>query len=276
MDGSPFKADLLKGQVALISGGGTGINFTIARNLGLHGAKVAIIGRRKEVIEKSAASLQKEGIDAFGVQGDVRNYELCEKVVQNVVEKYGKLNILVNGAAGNFLCAPEDLSANGFKTVIEIDAVGTFHMSRAAFAELKKTKGVIINITATLHYGATAYQLHASAAKAAVDSITRSLGLEWGKYGIRTVGIAPGPIADTEGLERLSGGKPSDSTRAVPLGRLGRTQDIAFAALYLASTAGSYVNGHTLVVDGGTWLKAVPFVTEEVYAQIAAKRKSKL
>jgi len=276
MQESPFKADILRGKVALISGGGSGINFGIATTLGLHGAKVAIMGRRKPVLDKAVAELQGKGIDAVGIQGDVRKFDTCQHVVSEVVAKFGKIDILVNGAAGNFLCAPEDLSANGFKTVIEIDAIGTFHMSKAAFEELKKTKGSIVNISATLHYTATLYQIHASAAKAAVDSITRSLGLEWGKYGIRTNGIAPGPIADTEGMERLSGGNPADSAKIVPLQRMGKVTDIALATLYLTSSAGSYVNGHTIVVDGGSWLVSTPFVPEAVYEQIAAQRKAKL
>lgn len=273
---SPFKPTVLKGRVALISGGGSGINFGITRTLGLHGCKVAIMGRRKEVVDKAVAQLTSEGVEAFAVQGDVRKYETCQKVVADVVAKFGKIDILVNGAAGNFLCAPEDLSVNGFRTVIEIDTIGTFHMCKATFEELKKTKGTIINISATLHYTATHYQVHPSAAKAAVDSMTRSLGLEWGKYGIRTVGIAPGPIADTEGMQRLSGGNTESAASLVPLRRMGKIRDIALAALYLSSPAGSFVNGHTMVVDGGAWLSSIPFVPEEVYQHIAQERKSKL
>lgn len=273
---SPFKNDVLKGKVTLVSGGGSGINFGIARSLGLHGSKIAIMGRRKEVLDKSVTKLQKDGIDAFGVQGDVRKFDECEKVIASVVSKFGKLDILINGAAGNFLCAPEDLSVNGFKTVIEIDTIGTFHMSKAAFEQLKTNKGVILNISATLHYTATYYQLHASAAKAAVDSMTRSLAVEWGKYGIRTVGIAPGAIEDTEGMQRLSGGAGlEDLMKLNPLRRAGKIEDIAQAALYLTA-AGSYVNGHTIVVDGGSWLHTVPFVTDDLYAQLSAQRKSKL
>jgi len=273
---SPFKNDILKGKVTLVSGGGSGINFGIARSLGLHGSKIAIMGRRKEVLESSVAKLQKEGIDAFGVQGDVRKFPDCQNVVASVIAKFGKLDILVNGAAGNFLCAPEDLSVNGFKTVIEIDTIGTFHMSKASFESLKATKGVILNISATLHYTTTYYQIHASAAKAAVDSMTRSLAVEWGKYGIRSVGIAPGPIADTEGMSRLSGGANwEDYQKLIPLRRAGTVEDIAQAALYLTAI-GTYVTGHTIVVDGGSWLHSTSFVTDEAYAAISAQRKAKL
>jgi len=279
MSSALFKPDVLKGKVALISGGGTGINFGIARLLGAHGAKIVITGRRKEVLDKAVAQLSGEGITAFGTQGDVRNYETCAKVIAAAVEKFGKIDILVNGAAGNFLCAPEDLTPNGFKTVMEIDAFGTFNMSHAAFEALKKSKGTIINISATLHYTATHYQLHASAAKASVDSMTRSLALEWGKYGIRTNGIAPGPIADTEGMARLSGNEDKNLKEigtSTPLKRLGSVVDIAETALFLASPAASYISGQTIVVDGASCLYTVPFVTEEKYAQIAKARKSKL
>jgi len=275
MQGSPFKGDVLKGQVAFISGGGTGINYGITKTLGLHGCKVAIMGRRREVLDKAVAQLRSEGIEAFGVQGDVRKFDLCQNAIAQTIAKFGKIDILVNGAAGNFLCAPEDLSANGFKTVIEIDTIGTFHMCKAAFEELKKSKGVIINISATLHYTATRYQIHSSAAKAAVDSITRSLGLEWGRYGIRTVGIAPGPVSETEGLSRLSQGI-TDAENNIPLRRLGEIKDIAYTALYLSTSAASFINGSTIVVDGGAWLMTVSFVPEHVYEQIAAERKAKL
>jgi len=278
---SVFKKDILAGKVALISGGGTGINFGIAKALGQHGAKIALMGRRKEVLDKATAELSKEGISSIGVRGDVRNYADCQKVVAEVVAKFGKLDILVNGAAGNFLALAEDLSPNGFKTVMEIDTLGTFHMSKASFGPLKEHGGVIINISATLHYTASRYQIHASAAKAAIDSMTRNLALEWGKYGIRVVGIAPGPIADTEGYQRLSGGDDNPDVekvlaKVVPVGRLGRTHDIGQAALFLASPAGSYISAHTIVVDGGHYVYNLPYVPEEVYEAIAAQRKAKL
>ncbi|RWR88530.1 peroxisomal 2,4-dienoyl-CoA reductase [Cinnamomum micranthum f. kanehirae] len=246
---SPFKADILKGKVALLTGGGSGIGFELATQFGKHGAAaVAIMGRRKEVLDSAVSVLQSHGIQAIGFQGDVRKKEDAARVVDSTVEHFGRLDILVNGAAGNFLVPSEDLSPKGFRTVIDIDSVGTFTMCHAAFKYLKKgapgrgpsSGGVILNISATLHYTASWYQIQASAAKvcqnimlivassppsskpcpnyvgvcyhvhlcgiifcglfsmltllsfqqAAVDSITRSLALEWGTdYDIRVNGI---------------------------------------------------------------------------------------
>jgi len=253
---SPFAADLLKGKVALVTGGGTGINFGIAKAFGKHGASLAITGRRENVLAKACDSLQSEGIQVIGIRGDVRSAEDVARVVSETLKKYGKIDILINGAAGNFLCPAEDLSNNAFKTVIDIDLNGTFQVSRASFDALRASKGCIINISATLHYSATPWQTHASAAKAGVDSITRSLASEWGYYGIRVNGIAPGPIAATEGMARLSGGVPAEklnerAATIIPLGRVGTVEDIALSALYLASDRTSgFVSGCTLIVDG--------------------------
>jgi peroxisomal 2,4-dienoyl-CoA reductase len=164
---------------------------------------------------------------------------------------------VVNGAAGNFLCKAEDLSPNGFGAVVDIDLKGTFNVCRAAFAELKKNRGQILNISATLHYLGTPMQLHVSAAKAGVDALTRNLAVEWGHNGIRVNAIAPGPIADTEGMKRLVPEPIREKLRQkVPLGRLGLIKDIENAAVFLCSDAASYINGAVLVVDGGHWLAA--------------------
>jgi len=273
---SPFRIDLLKDHVALITGGGTGICFGIAQIFGRHGAKIAIMGRRQAVLDQACQQLKKEGIQAAGFVGDVRDGKVCQTVVDSVLKHYGKLDILINGAAGNFLCSAEELSANAFQQVIGIDLLGTFNMSKAAFLPLSASKGCIINISATLHYGATIYQTHASAAKAGVDSITRSLAIEWGKHGIRINGIAPGPIADTEGMKRLGAGVGEDAiSQKIPLGRFGTSHEIALAAVFLASkSASSYISGDTLVVDGASWLSRQSFVSPEMYSFISESRKS--
>ena len=181
--------------------------------------------------------------------------EEVEKAVAAAVEKFGKLDIVVNGAAGNFLCAAEELSPNGFGTVVDIDLKGTFNVCRAAFAHFKSARGQILNISATLHYTGTPLQIHVSAAKAGVDALTRQLAVEWGRYGIRSNAIAPGPIEDTEGMSRLVPEPVKEKLRrAIPLGRFGRIHDIEQAALFLCSDAASYINGAILVVDGGQWL----------------------
>ncbi|XP_057972410.1 peroxisomal 2,4-dienoyl-CoA reductase [(3E)-enoyl-CoA-producing]-like [Malania oleifera] len=284
---SPFKADILKGKVALLTGGGSGIGFEISLQLGKHGTSVAIMGRRKHVLDLAVANLQSLGIPAIGLEGDVRKQDDAVRVLESTIKHFGRLDILVNAAAGNFLVSAEDLSSNGFRTVIDIDSVGTFTMSHEALKYLKKggpgkdssDGGTIINISATLHYTATWYQIHVSAAKAAVDSITRSLALEWGTdYNIRVNGIAPGPIADTMGASKLA---PEEITPKFeeydPLFKLGEKWDIAMAALYLASDMGKYINGTTMVVDGGEWLSRPPWLSKDAVKQVsrAVERRSR-
>src|SRR5258706_4528467 len=193
--------------------------------------------------------------EAIAVAADVRHPEEVEQALAATVERFGKFDIVVNGAAGNFLCAAEELSPNGFGTVIEIDLKGSFNVCRAAFAELKKNRGQILNICATLHDLAQPLQLHVSSAKAGVDALTKNLAVEWGRYGIRVNAIAPGPIGDTEGMKRLVPEPIKEKLkRRIPLGRFGLIEDIENAAVFLCSDAASYINGAVIVVDGGHWL----------------------
>ena len=250
-----FAENILQGKVAFVTGGGTGITGGVARAFAEHGAKLAIISRNEENLIPQKQFIEENRGECFAVAADVRDYEAVENAVAKTVEHYGHIDIVVNGAAGNFLCAADQLSANGFGTVVDIDTKGTFNVCRAAFEELKKSKGQILNISATLHYLATPMQIHVAAGKAGVDAITRNLSAEWGRHGIRVNGIAPGPIEDTEGMKRLLIPKLKEKlTRKIPLGRFGRIVDIENAALFLASDAASYINGVTLVVDGGSWL----------------------
>jgi peroxisomal 2,4-dienoyl-CoA reductase len=188
-----------------------------------------------------------------GYAAAVRDPDAVAAVIARAVDRFGKLDTLVCGAAGNFLAPAAGLSPNAFKTVVDIDLVGTFHACKAAFEPLKAAgDAAIINITATLHYHGTPLQLHASSAKAGVDALTRNLAVEWGPLGIRVNGIAPGPIGDTEGMRRLAPGALGDKMRAmIPLGRFGAIDEIAQAAVYLASPAAAYITGTVLVVDGG-------------------------
>ncbi|KAK3143723.1 hypothetical protein QOZ80_4AG0304130 [Eleusine coracana subsp. coracana] len=270
---SPFRTDVVKGKVALITGGGSGIGFEIATQLARHGAHVAIMGRRREVLDKAVAVLRLQGLTAAGFDGDVRKQEDAARVLAATVEQFGKLDILVNGAAGNFLASPEDLTPKGFRTVLEIDTVGTYTMCHEALKYLKKggpgrdpsRGGLIINISATLHYTASWYQVHVSAATAGVDSITRSLALEWGTdYDIRVNGIAPGAIGDTPGMRKLAPEEMDERLQELmPLFKYGDKWDIAMAAIYLASDAGKFVNGATMIVDGGLWLSHPRHVPKE-------------
>ena len=250
-----FADDILQGKVAFVTGGGTGITGGIARAFARHGAKLSITSRKEENLIAQQQYIEENGGKCLAVAADVRDFDAVQKAIAKTLEHYGRIDIVVNGAAGNFLCAAEQLSANGFGTVVDIDTKGTFNVCRAAFEALKESKGQILNISATLHYLATPMQIHVSAAKAGVDAITRNLSAEWGRHGIRVNGIAPGPIEDTEGMKRLlPEGVKEKITRKIPLGRFGRIEDIENAALFLTSDAASYINGVTLVVDGGQWL----------------------
>ena len=250
-----FNTDILQGKVAFVTGGGTGITGGVARAFARHGARLAIVSRKEENLIPQKQFIEENGGECLAVAADVRVYNDVENALKQTGDKFGKIDIVVNGAAGNFLCEANQLSANGFGTVVDIDTKGTFNVCRAAFDALKESKGQIINISATLHYLATPMQIHVSAAKAGVDAITRNLSAEWGRHGIRVNGIAPGPIEDTEGMKRLLIPELKDKiTRKIPLRRFGRIEDIENAALFLASDAANYINGVTLVVDGGQWL----------------------
>lgn len=273
-----FTDEILKGRVAFVTGGGTGITGGVARALAEAGANVALVSRNLEHLEPAAKAINetrtrtggtsptvREGSDqesaslgeAFAFAADVRKPEEVEKAIAATVDRFGKIDIVVNGAAGNFLCAAEELSPNGFGAVVDIDLKGTFNVCRAAFAELKKNRGQILNISATLHYLGTPMQLHVSAAKAGVDALTRNLAVEWGRYGIRVNAIAPGPIGDTEGMKRLVPEPIKEKLKQrIPLGRFGMISDIENAAVFLCSDAASYISGAVLVVDGGHWLAA--------------------
>lgn len=250
-----FAENILQGKVAFVTGGATGITGGVAQAFAAHGAKIAITSRKEENLAAMKQTIEAAGGECFAVVADVRDYAAVENAIAQTIEHFGQIDIVVNGAAGNFLAAADQLSANGFGTVVDIDTKGTFNVCRAAFEELKRTKGQILNISATLHYLATPMQIHVSAAKAGVDAITRNLSVEWGRHGIRVNGIAPGPIEDTEGIKRLLPEPLKEKiTKKIPLGRFGKIKDIENAALFLTSDAAGYINGVTLVVDGGQWL----------------------
>ncbi len=249
-----YKDGILDGHVAVVTGGGSGICKGIARAYARLGCDVAITSRKQDALDATAAELRAEtGRDVLAIAADVRDPDALAKVVARTVERFGKLDTLVNGAAGNFLAPAAALSPNGFKTVIDIDLVGTFHGCKAAFEAVRLAgNGLVLNISATLHYHGTPLQIHASAAKAGVDAITRNLAVEWGQFGIRVVGIAPGPIGDTEGMRRLApGDAKARALKGIPLQRFGTIDEIAAAAVFLRSAAAAYVTGEVFVVDGG-------------------------
>lgn len=249
---SCFKEDLLAGQVALVTGGATGIGKEICRVLGRHGAKVALVSRKTENLEAAVSELQGEGIDAVHRVADVRDAGAVGEAVTGVVDELGPIDILVNNAAGNFPAPMTSISANGFKAVVDIDLLGTYNVSKAAFdASLRERGGTIVNISAPFELKGVALQSHVAAAKAGVDSLTRTSAVEWGPYGIRVNAVAPGSIAGTEGVRRFAAEVRSGDERAVnPLGRDGHGTDIAYMVLFLCSPAARLVSGQVIAVDG--------------------------
>lgn len=245
------------GKVAVIVGGTSGINRGIARCFASHGASVAVASRRQEKVDETVSELRALGAQAMGFAADVREPDALEAGMQAVHERFGDFDVVVSGAAGNFPALANDLSWNGFKSVIDIDLRGTFHVMKAIFPRLRKPGASVINISAPQAFLPMKAQVHVCAAKAGVDMITRTLALEWGPSGVRVNSIVPGGIEGTEGMARLA---PDEQARArarasVPLGRLGSPEDIGNACLFLGSELGSYVSGVVLPVDGG-WAQA--------------------
>jgi NAD(P)-dependent dehydrogenase (short-subunit alcohol dehydrogenase family) len=247
-----FSTDLLDGKTVFITGGGGDITLAMARNYAAVGANIAICGRTQETLDKAAPQLRELGAQVYAEACDVRDFDALERVIANTKEAIGPIDVLVCGAAGNFLAPAEKLSANGFKTVIDIDLIGSFNASRAALEQLKETKGSILFISAGQAFTPYYLQVHAAAAKAGIDNMMKNLAMEWGRYGIRCNSIAPGPIDDTEGMRRLSGvGMHEKFIATIPLGRYGTKDDIGQAAVFLASPMASNITGTVLVSDGG-------------------------
>jgi peroxisomal 2,4-dienoyl-CoA reductase len=249
---SCFVDDVLDGQVALVTGGGTGIGKEICRVLGVHGASVVLASRKQEVLEATVTELAAEGIDAsFGVC-DVRDADAVRSVVDGVVADRGSLDIVVNNAAGNFPAPMSAISPNGFKAVVDIDLLGTYNVTKAAFdAWLREHGGSVVNISAPFEQRGVVYQAHVAAAKSGVDSLTRTCAVEWGPYGIRVNAIAPGSMLGTEGLKRFGESVPGSSPKPTnPLGRHGHGSDIAYLTLFLCSPMARFVSGQVIAVDG--------------------------
>ena len=251
---SPFLPDVLAGQVAFVTGGGTGIGKEIARVLGRHGARIAIASRKRDVLDATAAELAGEGIEVHVDECDVRDAAAVQRVVAGIVSRYGRLDVVVNNAAGNFPAPMTSISPNGFKAVVDIDLLGTYHVSRAAFdAWLGEHGGNIVNISAPFELKGAAMQAHVAAAKAGVDSLTRTCAVEWGPYGVRVNALAPGQIGGTEGVRRFAAAVPGSAAAdrpRNPVGLVGHGADIAHAVLFLCTPAARFVSGQVIAVDG--------------------------
>ncbi len=248
-------------KVIIVTGGSNGMGKYMAKRFAEDGATVIITGRDEE---KLAAAQKEIGDNAYPFQMDVRKLETIEALIRYADETFGRIDGLVNNAAGNFLVHAEDLSPNGWKSVIDIVLNGTFYCSSAVMNYWKENgqKGAILNMLATYAWDAGPGVVHSAAAKAGVMSLTRTLAVEWGrKYGVRVNGIAPGPIERTGGADKLfqSEEAAQRTIDSVPLGRVGRPEEIAELAAFIMSDKASYMNGEIVTLDGGQWLNQFPF-----------------
>jgi len=269
-----FRDRLFDGQVALITGGGSGIGRGIADVLASLGAHVVLASRKQERVDQAAVEIRAAGGRASGMAVDVREQERVQRMIADVQREHGRIDLLVNNAAGNFYAPSESLSANAWKSVIEIDLYGTFFCSQAVLPVMRaQGGGVIVNISMTLHYRGWPLMAHASAAKAGIDALTKTLAVEWARDRVRVNAIAPGPIP-TEGVKKAFTPPPSAdgvidvfaqeramddyAKRMIPLQRFGSPEDIADMVAFLASPAGAWITGAIMVVDGGEWLAKRP------------------
>lgn len=247
-----FSEKLFDNKTAVITGGGSGINLGIAKYLARHGANIAICGRTKDKLQAAAAELKNIGSKVYASPVDVREFAGLEEFFDKVEKTLGRPSVVIAGAAGNFLSPAEALSPNGFKTVIDIDLIGSFNTAKAAFPHLKSTSGSMVFISAGQAFTPYEFQAHAGAAKAGIDQMMKNLALEWGRYGIRVNSIVPGPIDGTAGLEKLTNEKEIETfVRSIPLQRLGKKDDIGALVSFLCSPLATYLTGARIDCDGG-------------------------
>ena len=250
---SVFKPDIFKGKVAFVTGGGSGICYALTEELMRFGAKAAIVGRKADRLQQAAASLERAtGSEALAAPADVRKYDTLQNAVKQTVDRFGKIDFVICGAAGNFMSPIQGLSANAFRTVVDIDLMGTFNTVRTTMEHVKQSHGVYLHISATLHYSGLPWQAAPSAAKAGVDALSNAVAVELGPFGVRSNCIAPGLISGTEGADRLVPGGQEDLVNGmIPMQRVGRKTDIANAAVFLFSDAANWITGQIIAVDGG-------------------------
>jgi len=280
-----FEKELLNDKSIIVTGGGTGLGKSMATRFAELGANLVITSRRQEVIDKTAEELRELGGKVLAIACDVREPEQVNNMVDQTVNEFGKIDILLNNAAGNFISPTEDLSPNAFKTVVDIVLNGTFNCTQAAGKVMReKDGGVILNIVTTYAWTGSGYVVPSACAKAGVLAMTRSLAVEWAKYGIRTVAIAPGPFPTEGAWSRLAPpglGIKKKMKNRVPLKRVGEHIELANLATYLISDQAGYINGEVVTIDGGEWLQGAGEMNDleklpkAVWKLLQMKRKKK-
>ena len=254
-----FREDLLKGKTIIITGGGSGLGKSMAARFGELGANLVIASRRQQVIQDAADELRNTGAEVLGLTCDVRDVASVQTLVDRTKKQFGTIDILLNNAAGNFISPTENLSPNGFKVVVDIVLHGTFNCTHAVGKEMiANGGGSILNIVTTYAWTGSGYVVPSAAAKAGVLAITRSLAVEWAKYGIRSNAIAPGPFPTKGAWSRLAPpglGIEKKMKNRIPLKRFGEHIELANLASYLISDEAGYINGEVVTIDGGEWLK---------------------
>ncbi len=283
-----LRDDALKGKVIVVTGGGSGLGKAMTQYFLELGAKVAITSRDLEKLKNTAKELEAAtGGSCLPIQCDVRHYEEVENMLQEVLKAFGKVDVLLNNAAGNFISPTERLSANAFDTIIDIVLKGTKNCTLAFgkhWIDTKQKSSTVLNIVTTYAWTGSAYVVPSATAKAGVLAMTRSLAVEWAKYGIRTNAIAPGPFPTKGAWDRLLPGdlaEKFDMAKKVPVQRVGDHQELANLAAYLVSDFSAYVNGEVVVIDGGEWLKGagqfnlLEAIPEELWDQLEMMIKAK-
>lgn len=245
-----FAADLLRDKVCLVSGAGSGIGRAIALELAGLGATVVGCGRRPEPLAETAELIAAAGGAGEGRPTDIRDADAVDALVEGVLDRHGRLDLLVNNAGGQFLAPAEDISPNGFRTVVELNLLGTWQMTSAAATKafIPQGEGKVVSITLSPHAGYPGV-VHSSAARAGVENMTRTLATEWARFGVRLVAIAPGQIA-TDAFRENYGLALEEIAKTIPIGRLGRSEEVAWLVAYLASPAGDFFTGTVLTLDG--------------------------
>ncbi len=283
-----LRDDALKGKVIVVTGGGSGLGKAMTKYFMELGAKVAITSRDLDKLKNTASELETAtGGTCLPVQCDVRHYEEVENMLQAVLKEFGQVDVLLNNAAGNFISPTERLSANAFDTVIDIVLKGSKNCTLAFgkhWIDSKQKTSTILNIVTTYAWTGSAYVVPSATAKAGVLAMTRSLAVEWAKYGIRSNAIAPGPFPTKGAWDRLLPGdlaEKFDMAKKVPLKRVGDHQELANLAAYLVSDFSAYINGDVITIDGGEWLKGagqfnlLEAIPEELWDQLEMMIKAK-